>query len=160
MAFPFAHPFGGDPAITAPQVPRVQELFGVRGSTDYGTDSSTFPKLDSTFSNMSGARAVAENVARRWLTPKGFLSFHPDGGLDMRAYLNETITDEVLNRLKQEAQYEAEQDERVLAADVTVTYDQNTNLISLGGKLTLATSTFSMTLKVSELTSDLLLEAA
>jgi hypothetical protein len=58
---------------------------------DFGTDTSTFPGVDETFAPISGGRVVCEAVARRLLTPAGFLAFHPEYGFDVRSFLSESF---------------------------------------------------------------------
>ena len=116
---------------------------------DFGTDVSTFPKVDTTFSTISGFRVLAEALARRLLTRRGLLTFHPDYGRDMREYNNESIDDAALARLKQEAAQELRQDERVADADATVTYTSGTLAVSC--KVVTASGPFSFVLSLSKL---------
>ena len=88
-----------------------------------GLDVSTFPDLDATFALISGAKVVAEAVARRITTPRGSLRGQPDYGIDVRDYLNEGLTPARVFALKAAIQAEAEADPRVASVDVDVTHD-------------------------------------
>jgi phage baseplate assembly protein W len=127
-------------------------------ATDFGTDVLCFPGLDETFSLASGGRVVAEALARRLSTPRGSLPFHPDYGLDVRAWLNDAISQDLLYRLKASAERECEQDERVEAVEVAVTYVQATQALRLRVTATTAQGPFRFTLSVSQVSIDLLAE--
>lgn len=122
---------------------------------NFGTDISTFPALDTTFSTISGYRVLSEALTRRLLTRKGLLVFHPDYGIDLRAYLNEAVTDDMLFRLKTEALAEIQQDERVDSATASVTFDPTTSRLTLTFQVQTAAGPFSFVLGVSQLSVDL-----
>ena len=94
-----------------------------------GTELSTFGAggslgLDPTFTVISGPRVVAENVARRWLTPLGTLPGDEDDvadfGFDVRSFLGAKLTPLAKARLRDQLVRQALKDERVKNADVTV----------------------------------------
>ncbi len=118
----------------------------------FGTDISTFPVPDTTFSSISGFRALHEALCRRLLTRKGLLPFHPDYGVDLRQYLNESITDQVLSEAKATALAELRQDERVDTVDATVSYASSTQVLSFLFRGASAAGPFVFTLAVSQLT--------
>ena len=89
---------------------------------DLGTDCSTYPDLDVTFALRTGPHVVAEAVARRYLTPRGGGLFYDlNYGYDLRQYLNQVITPGVGAQISAQCESEANKDERVLGALVTVT---------------------------------------
>ena len=85
---------------------------------DFGTDLSALPDLS--FGVKSGRANLAEALARRLMTPRGGLFYDPTYGTDLRSYLNEAITDDVIYEIETLAAAECEQDERVLAATASV----------------------------------------
>lgn len=126
---------------------------------DFGTDVSSFPFPDTSFATISGFRVLAEALARRLLTPKGFLSFHPDYGTDLRLYVNEAMTDEVLYRAKAEARAELLQDERVDSCTATVVFDRTRESLYFTFQVTTAAGPFSFVLALSAVSVDLYLGA-
>lgn len=91
---------------------------------DFGTDVSTFPGLDMTGRTITGVRAVAEAVARRFVTPNGTLEYDRDFGRDLRDLLNEDFDDRDIAREQAAAELEAEKDERVKRASVSFVLDR------------------------------------
>ena len=83
---------------------------------DFGTDISSLPDLD--FRLQSGHRNLAEAIARRLMTPRGGLFYDPTYGLDLRQYLNEAATEEVLYEIETLVAAECEKDPRILEATV------------------------------------------
>lgn len=116
---------------------------------DYGSDVSTFPDLDAGFSAMTGRRVVAERIARRFTTPRGSLSWAPNDGVDVRAWLNESVTRARLSEWSRALEQEAEKDEAVLSASVSLAYDQAAMAIKISATLDLADGPFSLVLAVS-----------
>jgi phage baseplate assembly protein W len=129
------------------------------GEEDFGEDVSTFPSLDTTFSTIGGFRVLAEALARRLMTPKGLLTFHPDYGFDLRQFINETIDDSVLARIKQGTIHEILQDERVADADATVTFTQATQTLTVTCQVVTAKGAFQFVLALSSVGVDLYLGA-
>ncbi len=129
---------------------------------DLGTDVSTFREmpdgtwrvgLDTTFSTMSGTRVVGEAIARRLITPRGTFSYDPEYGLDLRSYLNDDLGPTDLYALSSLIEAEAEKDERVLSADVSVSLDSQTSRMNVRINLTLLDSTqYDLTLAIEALT--------
>lgn len=124
---------------------------GLQQAPDFGTDISTFPIPDTTFSPIAGFRVLHEALARRLLTRKGLLPFHPDYGVDLRQYLNEAVTDQTLQDAKATAMAELRQDERVDTIDATVTFTASTGVLSFLFRGQSASGPFVFTLAVSAL---------
>lgn len=127
---------------------------------DFGVDVSTFPRPDTTFSTIKGYRVLAEALARRLLTPRGFLTFHPDYGMDVRQFINESITDTTLGRIKAQVAYELQQDERVDDADAVVSYIPATGQLLITCQVSTSQGPFSFVLALSAVTVDLYLGAS
>lgn len=145
--------------ITTPTVASYQfsALYDT-GVQDFGTDISVFPDLDKTLALISGGRVLGEAVAKMWLTRRGSLVFHPDRGVDIRDYLNESIDGSVLAEIRTLCEREAEQDERVDSCTVLVTYDPTTQEITIAAALETAEGPYRFTLGVTSLTTSMLSE--
>lgn len=122
---------------------------------DFGTDCSSFPLPSTTFALISGYRVVAEALARRLSTPKGFLKAFPDYGEDLRQYLNEAVTDDMLDRARSEAVAECLQDERVDSITCTVTWTPATSTLLFRFQVLTSAGAFSFVLAVAQVTVDL-----
>ena len=149
------------PPVPAQPVSTLQQSFGTGVAAltgDFGSDVLTFPGLDETFTLVSDGRVVAEALARRLSTPRGLMPFHPDYGLDLRQYLNEAITADVLYQMKAALELECEQDERVQNADAVVTFDQAQQTMLVTINATTASGPFRLNLSVSQVSVDLLAE--
>lgn len=85
---------------------------------DFGVDISALPDLD--FGLKSGLPNLAEAIARRYITPRGALWYAPGYGLDLRRYLNEAMTPELLEEMRILVEQEAEKDPRVRFAEARV----------------------------------------
>lgn len=126
------------------------------GDEDFGSDILVFEDLDGTMTPVSDKRVLAEAIARRFLTQRGSLPFHPDYGSDVRDYISEGIDLDVLQRIKISCESEAEKEERVESATCTVTFDPPTFTLSILTSLTTAVGPFAFTLNVSKLSATLL----
>ena len=133
------------------------QAFG--GEDDFGVDVSTFPVLDTTFATIKGFRVLAEALARRLITPKGSLTFHPDYGLDLRQYINEAMDDTTVARLKQAIAQELLQDERVGDVDVTVAFIQASGKLLITCQVVTAKGPFPFVLALSNVGVELYLGA-
>src|SRR5574337_487746 len=106
--------------------------------TDFGQDVSTFPDLDPSFSALTGPRVVAEAIARRLSTPRGSLPFYPDYGIDVRDWVNESITRDRLAQFRRALEAEVVKDERVDSADSAIAFNTQTGEMQLSIILTTA----------------------
>lgn len=125
---------------------------------NFGLDVSTFldGDLDPYFRPLAGARAVAEAVARRWLTPTGALFYDPAFGIDVRELLGAALTPERVFALRARLAHQAEEDDRVDAADVDVDPDPTTRRLVVRATLRTATGPFAFVLAVDQLRVELL----
>lgn len=124
---------------------------------DFGTDISTFPVPDTSFSTISGFRVLAEALARRLMTARGLLPFHPDYGVDLRSLLNESVTDDVLSQAKAAAVQELLQDERVQDVSGTLTFDASTSRLAFSFQVVTDAGPFSFVLALSQVRTELYL---
>jgi hypothetical protein len=126
---------------------------------NYGEDLSTYRSAtpDLSFTRISSRRAVAEAVARRWLTRRGSLVTDTDAGIDLRDWINASVTQADLYALAGSLKTEAERDERVADCDVTVSFDPSTNTLAVTGSIVpIDSSAFRLVLNVSDVTVDIL----
>lgn len=125
--------------------------------TDFGSDVSTFPDLDPTFSPITGRRAVGEAIARRLETPRGGgLFYNPAYGYDLRSAMNSAQSPSSLAAIAAAVENEAVQDERVSAATATVTLDNATNIMRVSLALETAEGPFALVLAISAVSVDVL----
>lgn len=125
--------------------------------TDYGTDLATHytDPPDLSWRVITGARALAESIVRRWLTPRGTLPTNADCGVDLRAALNGAITQTALYRIAEALQAEAEADDRVSTCAVTLSFDSTTSTLTVSAAVDPATpdsGEFEMVFSISPTT--------
>ena len=123
---------------------------------DFGSDVSVFPDLDPNFSPLTGQRAVAECVARMLETPRGGLVYAPNRGFDIRAVLNESMTEARLSQVKRAVESEALKDERVLDAKASLTFVFATQVLTVKLDLTTADGPFRLVLEVTAVSLNIL----
>ena len=129
-------------------------------ATDYGTGIASLSTpgggldLDPYFRRITGPQVVLHAVARRFVTPRGSLWWAPDSGLDVRRWLAEGVRAQDLPTYEQLIATEAERDERVLSADVRLSFADDVLRVELS--LTLAEGTFPLVLAVSAVTAAIL----
>lgn len=127
-----------------------------------GTDISTFAgpdgnDLDRLFRPISGQRAVAEAVARRWITPRQGLVYAPSYGEDVRQLLNAPLDGPTRAAIEASLQAQAEADERVESCKVVLTSSGPPSSLTLkiSGRLVTAAGPFALTLTVTQLAASL-----
>lgn len=125
---------------------------------DYGIDVSTFPDdLDGSFALFGGPRVVLEAVARRLMTPRGSLLGSPDYGVDLRAWVNESVDEASLQNLKATIESQAQQDERVEAALADIAFDSTTFTMNIKVSVALTSgAVLKLVLSVDRVTVTLL----
>jgi len=122
----------------------------------WGTDVSTFPDLDATFSTLGTQRVIAEAVARRLLTPLGGLFYDPSSGQDVRELLGQGFTPAAIYSLRSRISSEAEADERVLSADVALSFNPQAQSLSVRVTIQPASGpSFALVLDINKLSADL-----
>lgn len=102
----------------------------------YGTDVSTYAGVDGDdvepmLGLMTGARVVAEAVARRLETRRGSLLGHPDEGLDLSMLRSARMTQAQARLLQREIEREVLRDERVSTAEVRVVMTDAAQLLEI-----------------------------
>lgn len=130
-------------------------------ATDYGTDVSCVSDFSAESREVSGPANVAEALARRLTTPRGWLIRNLDYGTDLREYLGIEYTSRVQSKIISETKAECLKDERVLAVSVSVdSFDTSGRTLSLRISVTLADGPFTFVLTVSALDANITLLAA
>lgn len=125
--------------------------------TDYGSDISTFPDLDGTFTSISGTRVVCEAIARRLWTPRGSLLGSPNYGIDLQAWLNEAMDADSVAALQRLVRAELAKEERLAGVVVAASFDFEASTLTLQIAANLVTGeSFSLVLTVDKLTISML----
>ncbi len=125
-------------------------------ASDYGIDVSCVDDIDPTFGLVRGPTAVAQALARRFITPRGGLHYDGTYGYDLRSHLNASVDagDEFLMASAVEAQ--CEQDERVSSASASVAYDAQTETLRVAIHADGDEGPFELVLRVSAVTVEIL----
>ncbi len=131
---------------------------------DLGTGIATLwtasgPDLDPYFHRVTGNTAVAHSVLRRLVTRRKTLSWALGVGFDVREMVNEGFdarSQAPLLMIAAHVRTECLGDERVRAADVTVTYDSSTRRLRIEAALVTADGPFRLVIEVSALTLEIL----
>lgn len=152
----FLGTLGGSPE-DAPQR-RVAFKKPSQEAVNFGSDVSTLPALDDTFTLQRGLKVLSQNIARRLTTPRGALPFAPNFGTDVRQWLGAELGNEALGRLKAQIEAECEKDERVEEASVSVKYNAPTKALTIQIALATAQGPFRLVLGITALSLQLLTE--
>lgn len=134
-------------------------------TTDYGTtigsvSSGAGLDMDPYWRRVSGGKAVAVAVARRLLVGKGSLWWAPDVGFGESGILgliDDDITADRIPMIERLLRAECEADERVLGADVTLTFDATASSLACDVLLELGSGPFRFVLQASAVSVSLLL---
>lgn len=110
--------FSGDPAPTREPLIIVPSTAPAQAGVDIDCVADVTPQ----FLLASGIRNLANALLRRLTTPRGGLFYDADYGLDLRDYLNAGLTDGEIGALAGAVGLELEKDERVAAAEVSLSY--------------------------------------
>jgi hypothetical protein len=128
---------------------------------DFGQDFDVLGEMPTSFVLASGRRNLANAIARRLQTPARFLydafGGDPDYGLDLRGRLNSASSLDKIAALEADTKDQVEQDERVQAADISATYDLAAASLTVDIGLHTPEGFFSLVLKVSDVTTELIL---
>lgn len=122
-------------------------------TTDYGKDT----RIGKVVGTSSGLRNLIEALSRRLSTAKGSLFYDPEYGEDLRLYLNQEMTADVLDAIKVAIEQQLERDERVQEARCKVVF--NSQAFSLKINITVTPfigKTFTLVLSVDKLSVQLL----
>lgn len=141
----------------APATPPNAQVLGPAGSTDYGTDVLCVDDLDPSFSLITGRQVLAQDLYHGWTTQKGTLFYDASWGEDIQLLLNEGITDDLLAAWQGQLAAQAERDDRVQQADVALSFDEETETLTLVGQITpVGSGPFRMVVAVTDLSTTIL----
>ena len=91
---------------------------------DYGTDLVALTDMDPNGRIARGVKFVAQEIARRILTPRGAVIGCPDDGIDVRDYMGQNLTARDMPRIQGEIAAEISKDVRVDTFTVKCTLTQ------------------------------------
>lgn len=97
-----------------------------RQAPNFGSSWSCVSDLTMPSIMATGFRIVAEAIARRWMTPRGFLISDPNYGFDLTGMIGDDIDVAKLAQLGQGATAEALKDERVKSCTLQLTFVDGT----------------------------------
>lgn len=126
--------------------------------SDYGADVSTFPDLDVTGNAIGGVRSIAECTLRRFMTEEASIDYDRKFGRNIRDLLNGDFTQRELRREESRLANQAEEDERIRRADVTLTLDEARHTLKLRvtGELTDSNNDFDFVLAITAVSAEVL----
>lgn len=131
------------------------------GAEELGVDIDVLDDLPPTFRLAKGRANLANAIARRLATPSGWLAqaFAGDAeyGFDLRDKLNASWTQQQLAAVAGRVEEECRKDERVLAAEVAVSYSLAASALTVDIALDTNAGPFKLVLNVSDVGSSLLL---
>lgn len=126
-------------------------------ATDYGRCISVTDDLPGRWTLVSGPRAVAEAVIRRWSTERGELPYDLDYGTDARDLIGESLASLSTGEMALALAREAEKDIRIDDCTVAIDYDRQAEKAVITAAITLADGpTFNLVAAVDDLTVTLL----
>lgn len=123
---------------------------------DFGKDISTFPDLDRAMRLRSGRVVLAEALARRLETPRGGLFYDADYGLDVRAMLNDAMTENGLAAIEDAILSEILKDDRVENAEVAATFSMEEESLSVRIEVLAGEEPFPLVLKIDDVSAKIL----
>jgi phage baseplate assembly protein W len=129
----------------------TQPDFGTCWGTPSGQDLS-MPSYMAT-----GFQVVAEAVLRRWSTTTGRLIDDPSYGINLSDLIGDDLSPTDIANMQAQAAAEAQKDERVLDAQVQMTLNNVTQLLTINATITTAAGPFTMVVAVGAVTTQLLL---
>ena len=121
-----------------------------------GVDASTIGDIDPTFNPIRGNTIVLQRVIRRWITARGVLSFAPDEGADLMAWINEAATPEVRLMLATYLLVETKKDEAVTDAVIALNFNASTRSLEIRASIETDEGAFDFTVAIGELGIELL----
>jgi hypothetical protein len=129
--------------------------------TDFGSDLGGVDDVDPTFQLVSGRTTLIQSVARRYITDRGTVAGDEENGLNLRDWLNESVTPAELATLTREVEDEALKDERVQSCSAIVVFTASRNAVTITLRLVekVTGAAFTLTVTITDLTLEIL-EAA
>lgn len=125
---------------------------------DLGYDLSCVADFDPGGLEVSGRRCLAEAIARRLTTPRGRLIDDPNYGFDLTQFINADLSPADIAQIQAQAAQECLKDQRVIAANVSITFVANT--LSVTVLVQDGTGPFTLVLAIGSVTPPTLAIAA
>lgn len=122
---------------------------------DLGRDLACTDDLFADMHEVTGRRALAESILRRYITDRGSLFGDPNYGFNLTNFVNADLGPADIGALQSGAEDEALKDERVKACTVVATLDDD-GLLTVTVTLTDGDGPFILTLAVSDVTVKIL----
>lgn len=123
---------------------------------DLGNDISCVFDVDSALTVVSGRVALAEAIARRWITPPGGLFYDPTYGAGLQTFLHGSM--QSVETIGSILENEALKDDRLIGCTVEVRLEGDELVVR--ARLEDGEGPFRFVLNVTDMTVDLLLEAS
>jgi hypothetical protein len=125
---------------------------------DYGTDISCVFDVDANLSTVGGRLRLAQAVARRWLETPGGLFYSETYGGGLFTYLSGALidTDEMGSRLEDQAREE----DGIEDCAVDITFIASERKLVVNGVLTDGDGPYTFVLNITQVSWQLLVEAA
>lgn len=123
--------------------------------SDLGTDLSCVTDCTPDFAEVTGRTCLAQAVARRYITPRGRLIDDANYGYDLTQFVNDDMSPSDIARVQANAKAEAEKDERVFSASVSVALSRG-GIMMVTVVLVDAQGPFTLVLAVSAVTVQIL----
>jgi hypothetical protein len=131
--------------------PGVQNL-----GNPYGLDLTTRPNaqglidLDASGGESTGIDVLAQSLTRRQTMDHGSCIGCPDDGINIYDYLGAGFTPTQFAQIQDELKTELQKDERVTSVDVSVSYEQTTNKLTITERIVAGVGPFSLTMTVAQ----------
>ncbi len=129
----------------------------------YGRDLATLPNaqgvidLTDTMQEATGLDVLVQSIVRRHLTAKGSDISSPNDGIDVRAFIKAGLTQQEISSIANQVQQEIIRDQRVLpSTTVVAAYNQAAMVLTLTETIQTAAGPFSLTIAVSQVTVEIL----
>lgn len=125
---------------------------------DFGVALDVVTDLPLRWRFASGNRNLANRLARRLTTPRGYLIDDANYGYDVKQWLGAKMTPADVAQAQDEIRRECEKDEEVVGVSVTVTFARTTGVLTIAIVVTPpdGSEPFRFVLSVSSLTVEVL----
>lgn len=119
---------------------------------DYGfTFLAAGGDLNPSFTVLTGAAAVAQDLAHRLMTPEGGLFYDPEyESIDLRSYLSKALDAAEVYRLRAKVARALRQDERVDDVEISVDFNPAARTLTVTAEGTGALGPFRLVVAASE----------
>lgn len=135
-------------------------------ATDFGRDLRTVVDVNGNVDitpgmlESTGRAVLAERLVRRQTTPLGSVQGSPNDCFDIRDWMSKEFDPKTISQLRGTIRQELLKDVGCLDVDVTMTYDVAAKKLTIKEQITSSSGPFTLTLAVTALTLDILLENA